>query len=246
MVPSLSTALAAQQPEPIVENPEPIAENLSRDQPLTAGEIPDDTQRVEKPRLSIVPPIPQTNSPPEEIAIPTGGQVAEREVSLPVGTSKVDENKLQGFRDILNKTSPAERIRAFDQTREQFATLDTGIKAWLEFTVHAHPEHVDLVHSTQTLSSGFTRTSPTTRKFPKLTSLGNLTSKEEGAPAGAGHARRPSGHIGTIVTRQNVEQRGKDLLHTAGTFSGKAGEAAKGLFAKGRSKFRPSGDKVDT
>jgi hypothetical protein len=177
---------------------------------------------------------------------PTGGHLPEREVSLPVGLSKVGENKLQGFRDILNKTSPVERIRAFDQTRDQFATLDTGIKTWLEFTVHAHPEHADLVHSSQTLSSGFPRTSPTTRKFPKLASLGNLTSKEDGAPAGAGHARRPSGHIGTIVTRQNVEQRGKDLLHTAGTFSGKAGEAAKGLFAKGRSKFRPSGDKVDT
>lgn len=246
VVPSLSPALAVQDPEAIADDLEPMAEDLSRERPVTAGEISDDTERVEKPRLSIVPPIPQTISPPEEIVGPVVGQAAEREVSLPVGTSKVDEGKLQGFRDILNKPSPVDRIRAFDQTRDQFATLDTGIKTWLEFTVHAHPEHADLVHSSQTLSSGFPRTSPTTRKFPKLASLGNLTSKEDGAPAGAGHARRPSGHIGTIVTRQNVEQRGKDLLHTAGTFSGKAGEAAKGLFAKGRSKFRPSGDKVDT
>jgi hypothetical protein len=223
-----------------------MAESMSREQSTNAGETSDDTSRVKKPRLSIVPPIPQTISPPEEILDPTGGHLPEGEVTLPVGLSKVDEKKLQGFRDILNKTSPVERIRAFDQTRDQFATLDTGLNAWLEFTVHAHPEHADLVHSSHTLSSGFPRTSPTTRKFPKLASLGSLASKEDGAPAGAGHARRPSGHIGTIVTRQNVEQRGKDLLHTAGTFSGKAGEAAKGLFAKGRSKFRPSGDKVDT
>lgn len=242
-IPPLSAALAAEKPDPIPDNPVPMAEELSREQQMTAGEIPDEAYRAEKPRLSIVPPIPKNFTPPEEIVGAIGGQP---EVSLPVGISKVDESKLQGFRDILNKTSPTERIRAFDQTRDQFATLDTGLRTWVEFTVHTHPEHADLVHSTQTLSSGFTRTSPTTRKFPKLASLGSLTSKEDGAPAGAGHARRPSGHIGTIVTRQNVEQRGKDLLHTAGAFSGKAGEAAKGLFAKGRSKFRPSGDKVDT
>ncbi|CEJ56987.1 hypothetical protein PMG11_05697 [Penicillium brasilianum] len=245
VAPSLDANADARKAGTIADDFEPMAEDLSRERPVTAGEISDDSQRIEKPRLSIVPPIPQTISLPQQIAGPDGGQVAEREVPLPIVTSKVEEGKLQGFRDILNKTSPAERIRAFDQTRDQFATLDTGIKAWLEFTVHAHPEHADLVHSSQSLSSGFQRTSPTTRKFPKLASLGNLTSKEDGAPAGAGHARRPSGHIGTIVTRQNVEQRGKDLLHTAGTFSGKAGEAAKGLFAKGRSKFRPSGDKVD-
>ncbi|KAF3390559.1 hypothetical protein F1880_009011 [Penicillium rolfsii] len=245
VVPPMTTATATEKPEAFADYPEPMVESLSKEQSAHAGEISDDAQRIEKPRLSIVPPVPQTISPPEEIVGPRDGHLPEKEVTLPVGVSKVDEKQLQGFRDILNKTSAVDRIRAFDQTRDQFATLDTGLRAWLEFTVHAHPEHADLVRSSQTLSSGFPRTSPTTRKFPKLTSLGSLASKEDGAPAGAGHARRPSGHIGTIVTRQNVEQRGKDLLHTAGTFSGKAGEAAKGLFAKGRSKFRPSGDKVD-
>ncbi|KAJ5153052.1 uncharacterized protein N7482_009530 [Penicillium canariense] len=243
--PPLGVALAPQEPQPIPEDPEGMAQKLSWEQPLTDGET-SDNQRVEKPRLSIVPPIPGNSFPPEQIMGSTQDQPAERAVSLPVGTSRIDESALQGFRDILNKTSPAERVRAFDQTRDQFAALDTGLYAWLEFTVHHHPEHASLVHSSQTLSSGFPRTSPTTRKFPKLASLGNLTSKEDGTPTSAVHARRPSAHIGTIVNRQQVEQRGKDLLHTAGTFSGKAGEAAKGLFAKGRSKFRPSGDKVDT
>ncbi|KAJ5469615.1 hypothetical protein N7539_009233 [Penicillium diatomitis] len=199
-----------------------------------------------RPRLSIVPPMPETFDSPQEVDVSATPQSFHRQMSVPVASAQIDESKLQGFRDILNKPSPADRVRAFNQTREQFAAIDTGLSAWLEFTVQAHPEHADLVQSSQSLSTGFSRSSPTTRKFPKLTSLSNLTTKEDGSSPGSGHVRRPSGHIGTIVSRQNVEQRGKDFLHTAGAFSGKAGEAAKGFFAKGRSKFRPSGDKVDT
>ncbi|KAJ5692255.1 hypothetical protein N7462_001678 [Penicillium macrosclerotiorum] len=244
--PALDAGLANQEPEPIPDDSTLMAEKMWREQPLTDSELSD--ARVEKPRLSIVPPIPTSSSPPEQIMGPTDGPLSREEkyVSADVGTS-IDEKKLQGFRDILNKPSPADRIHAFDQTRDQFAVLDTGLTQWLQLTIQEHPEHAGLIQSSQTLSSGFPKTSPITRKFPKLTSLGNLaSSKDDGTPAGAGHARRPSGHIGTIVNRQNVEQRGKDFFHTAGAFSGKAGEAAKGLFAKGRSRFRAGGDKVDT
>jgi hypothetical protein len=216
---------------------------------MADGEVSgSDSQRVEKPRLSIVPPTADKTPPPPQIAGPVDAPQPEAEAfsHANVGTSDIDESKLQGFREILTLTTPHARIRAFDQTRDQFAALDSGLNHWLEFTVHDHPEHADLVQSSQSLSADFPRTSPSRSRFPKLTSLGNLTVRDENTPASAGHARRPSGHIGTIVNRQNVAQSGKDLLHTAGSFGGKAGEAAKGLFAKGRSKFRPSGDKVDT
>jgi hypothetical protein len=237
--PPLNAALAIQQPEPISDD------NL----PMADGEVSgSDSQRVEKPRLSIVPPTADKTPPPPQIAGPVDAPQPEAEAfsHANVGTSDIDESKLQGFREILTLTTPHARIRAFDQTRDQFAALDSGLNHWLEFTVHDHPEHADLVQSSQSLSADFPRTSPSRSRFPKLTSLGNLTVRDENTPASAGHARRPSGHIGTIVNRQNVAQSGKDLLHTAGSFGGKAGEAAKGLFAKGRSKFRPSGDKVDT
>jgi hypothetical protein len=43
------------------------------------------------------------------------------------------------------------------------------------------------------------------------------------------------------------QSKGKDLLHSAGVFGGKASKAGKGLFAKGKNKLRGSGggDKVD-
>lgn len=240
--PPLSAALAAQKPEPLPA----CMEGVSQEPPMTDDEA-SDGQKVEKPRLSIVPPVAENGSPPEQIAGPMDTLSVQRDVMLArVGTQDIDETQLQSFREILSITGPAERIRAFDRTRDQFAAMNTGLNHWLELTIHDHPEHADLVHDSQTLSADLPRADATSRRFAKLTSLGNLTSKDEGTPTGAGHNRRPSGHIVTIVNRQNVEQRGKELLHTAGTFGGKAGEAAKGLFAKGRSKFRPSGDKVDT
>lgn len=244
--PPLGAALTAQEPEPLPDYTLQPAEGMSREAPMTDGEA-SDSQRVEKPRLSIVPPIPENTTPPPQIMRPVDAPQSRGEtLPLNVGTLDLDESKLQGFREIITMTSPDERIRAFDRTRDQFAALNTGLNHWIEFTVHDHPEYADLTQSSQSLSAGLPRSSPTSRKFPKLASLGNLASRDESIPTSAGHNRRPSGHIGTIVNRQNVEQRGKEFLHTAGAFSGKAGEAAKGLFAKGRSKFRPSGDKVDT
>ncbi|KAJ5668383.1 uncharacterized protein N7477_006953 [Penicillium maclennaniae] len=244
--PPLNAALAIQEPEPISDSSDlPAPEGLSREPPLTEGEVSgSDNQRTEKPRLAIVLPTADRSPPPPQIAGPRDSLQPEAEVlAANSGVSDINESKLQGFREILALTTPQARIRAFDQTRDQFAGLDTGLTHWLELTVHDHPEHAGLIQSTQSLSADFPRTSPARSKFPKLGSLGNLTARDESAPAIAGHARRPSGHIGTIVNRQNVAQSGKDLLHTAGSFGGKAGEAAKGLFAKGKSKFRPSGDK---
>lgn len=237
--------LAAQEPEPI---PDYDDSHLTA-QGMTDGEVSGtESQKAERPRLSIVPPVSQNTTPPEQV-IPAVKE-SNLDLSLPDYTrsSTVDESKLQGFRDILQITTPVARIRAFEETRNQFAVLDTGLNHWLQVTLHDQPQHAHLVQESQTLSSGFPKSSPTTRRFPKLTSLGTLSaSREDGTPTSASHVRRPSGHIGTIVNRQNVEQRGKEFLHTAGTFGGKAGEAAKGLFAKGRSKFRQGGnDKVDT
>lgn len=46
---------------------------------------------------------------------------------------------------------------------------------------------------------------------------------------------------GSRVTSGHVQAKGKELLHSAGVLGGKANVAAKGLFAKGKSKWRASG-----
>jgi hypothetical protein len=145
---------------------------------------------------------------------------------------------LLGFKDILGFQSPEERVKAFDRTRDQFAVIDTGLSNWLQVTLHAHPEHSDVVdRNSKPLSEEFKTSVPRT-KFPKLSSLGNLASSlQDGSHSSSGHIRRPSAPLGSI----KQHQVGKDFLHTAGVLGGQAGKAAKGLFSKGRSKLKGSG-----
>jgi hypothetical protein len=69
-----------------------------------------------------------------------------------------------------------------------------------------------------------------------------MTKPGTGITSGTQQGFSPSGN------KQSGQQtKGKDLLHSAGVFGGKASKAGKGFFAKGKSKLRGSGsgDKVD-
>lgn len=170
--------------------------------------------------------------------------------------------KLLGFRQIMAMEKSNEKIETFERTRKQFANMDTGLSSWIEATTSSHPDHAELAQRNGCLPPGTTfahKPNPSRNKFPKLGSLGSLslqTSHHEGSPTTAttttttGHTRHPSTatQLTTKINTQQVQAKGKDLLHSAGVLGGKAGGAAKGLFAKGRSKFRNSSstDKVDT
>jgi hypothetical protein len=244
--PPQAAPLSMQEPEPIADVA-PVESNAPRE-PFASDNEDSDTQRVEKPRLSIIPPVPENISPPQQVMGPDTTLPQQAQAPSITKNSSLDESQLLGFRDIIGITSISQRIKSFEHTRDQFATLDTGLNQWLQFMVHEHSEHTDVVEQSKTLSPVMPQSSPSRSRFPKLPSLANLGSSNDGTPTSASHVRRPSGHIGSVMNRQNVGDKGKEFLHTAGAFSGKASGAAKGLFAKGRSKFRPSGgsDKVDT
>lgn len=211
---------------------------------------------TEKPKLSIIPPSAGDESSiisgrylPEVVPEPMEPDAApENEApQLPVpafaapNTMPSVPSTVLGFRDILGIKSSDERVRQFERTRAQFGAIDTGLNHWIQVTIQAHPEHSDIVGQNLKLSAGAQK--QLGRKFPKLPSLGKLP-HAEGAPTGAGHARRPSAPLGAMMNKQQVEQRGKDLLHTAGFLGGQAGKAAKGFFNRGRSKFKGN-EKVD-
>ncbi|KAF4771314.1 hypothetical protein HAV15_004381 [Penicillium sp. str.  len=245
--PPLATSLSMQEPEPIREETAPLVSEVSHDPIASEDEGPTTQRAVERPRLSIVPPIPENLTPPEQVMGPGATPPPQLQVTSNAGSTSLDESKLLGFRDILGITSINQRIKSFEHTRDQFATIDTGLNHWLQFTVHDHPEHADVVRQSQNLSPIVPPSDASRSRFPKLGALSNLGSLNDGTPTGPTHIRRPSGHIGTVMNKDKVGEKGKELLHTAGAFSGKATGAAKGLFAKGRSRFRPSGgsEKVD-
>ncbi|PLB52606.1 hypothetical protein P170DRAFT_107093 [Aspergillus steynii IBT 23096] len=220
----------------------------------------------EKPRLSIITPtLPDNRSITSDRQLPevvdaetVGGPThmedeyqapAEPPVSFPPPRTSSSGPTPLGFREIMGKPTSDERVQAFNETREQFSTIDTGLSHWIQVTVHAHPEHTDVVDQSFKLTTGEPKLAGSRGKFPKLPSLGTFAtsgSHQDPSPSGSGHVRRPSAPLGAMMNKQQVEQRGKDLLHTAGVLGGQAGKTAKSLFAKGRSKFKGGGgDKVE-
>ncbi|KAG5291227.1 hypothetical protein I7I50_07973 [Histoplasma capsulatum G186AR] len=209
-----------------------------------------ETKSVQPPDSLLLQPAPAASSP--------STLVHPQPASHPPATQ---DPKLLGFRQIMAIEKPGDKIKTFERTRKQFADMDTGLSSWIKATASSNPDHEDLAQRNGRLPPGTTfthRPSTSRNKFPKLTSLGPLslpTSHHEGSPmttptSAAGNTRHGSNanQFATKINTQQVQAKGKDLLHTAGVLGGKAGGAAKGLFAKGRSKFRNSSstDKVDT
>lgn len=221
----------------------------------------------EKPRLSIITPtLPDNHSITSDRQLPevveaetVGGPThmeneyqppAEPPASLPPPRTSMSSGPAPlGFREIMGKPTSDERVQAFNETREQFSAIDTGLSHWIQVTVHAHPEHSDVVDQSFKMPTGEPKHAGSKGKFPKLPSLGTFAtsgSHQSPSPSGSGHARKPSVPLGTMMNKQQVEQRSKDLLHSAGMLGGQAGKTAKSLFAKGRSKFKGGGgDKVE-
>ncbi|OJJ75592.1 hypothetical protein ASPBRDRAFT_26160 [Aspergillus brasiliensis CBS 101740] len=210
---------------------------------------------MEKPKLTIVPPVPDDRSiisdgqylpevynaevVPHSHADEGPQTGSDRQASRVMFTTPATgEPTLLGFREILAMKTSEERVRAFNDTRAKFGTIDTGLNQWISVTVQTHPEHNDVVEKSAKLTTTGAKAPVPRGKFPKLAALG----KADLSPSGSGHARRPSAPLGAMMNKQQVEQRGKELLHTAGVLGGRAGEAAKGFFARSRSKLKGGGN----
>jgi len=189
----------------------------------------------------------------------------------PPSSAAAAQPKILAFREILALKSPGERIRAYNDTREQFANIDTGVGHWITTTISELPEHVDLLSTAGRFNVGTMghRPSPSRGKLLKLSPTNAQTTQQpyyqqylnaSSQPAAAGSSVALPGTSGNDsqgfspspggagkMTSQQVQAKGKDLLHSAGVLGGKANIAAKGLFSKGKSRFRSSGgvDKVD-
>ena len=160
--------------------------------------------------------------------------------------------KIAAFREILSLKSPSERIRSYDETREQFAEMNTGLAHWLAITASEQPEHADLfTDSARRPALQGHKPSPSRSMLGGLlqSSTGNSNQSHSNSPqsvptgglsSGSPYGSSPSAGSSSKISGQQVQAKGKDLLHSAGVFGGKANVAAKGLFSKGKSKLRGS------
>lgn len=161
--------------------------------------------------------------------------------------------KVPAFREILALKTARERIRGFNEAREHFANTESELRNWLTTMSNALPEHADVLAnvgrppaaimghkpSTSRLLSGLRSTGsqqPSARPGISASDTGNSFSQGSSPLAGS-----------SKISSHQVQAKGKDLLHSAGVFGGKANVAAKGLFSKGRSRLKEArgSDKVD-
>ncbi|KIV88197.1 hypothetical protein PV10_09115 [Exophiala mesophila] len=122
------------------------------------------------------------------------------------------------FRSIMNLGTAQERILAFNESRRQQSVSDGQLEEWLQ--------------------------SLNTAEYSELfASNGRLAN--DAVESGVGYKASPRRMLSDSVGSRHIQEDGKKLIAKAGRFGGKAGSAAKGLFARGKEKMRTasSGEK---
>ncbi|KAI1815001.1 hypothetical protein GGS20DRAFT_597461 [Poronia punctata] len=150
------------------------------------------------------------------------------------------------FREILNLASCEQRILKFDETREQFYSMDSGLSNWLAY-LHAAPEHTNGVMisnvepiaskpSAQAPSFGGSGASPLSYNGGRIGALASqsrrasISNVQQLMTGQSSNNLNPAGH--------QVGAKSKELLHAAGVFGNKGVKSGMKLFNKGKSKLR--------
>ena len=204
-------------------------------------------------------------SPPTGQHAPSAAPSSVSPINSPTKTQFSPTSRILAFKEIASMKNSHQRIQTFDETRHRFAAMDSGLTDWISALKAQHPEHA---HATGSWGgAGFPAPNASARsKYSKATGQVlpplqqpyyqqylNASPTTPGTPVSRPGPAVPSGSqqgfspAGSKMTSQQVQAKGKELLHTAGIFGGKAGKAGKGLLAKGKNKLRGSGtgDKVD-
>jgi len=144
------------------------------------------------------------------------------------------------FKEFSTIKSTPQRIDAYNQTRQEYADLHTGLNEWLVQMVTANPESAQLNPTPN-------RSLPYTGGLASTVGLGKLQAKlmRSGTSGQADEVRSPIQEDGRPIDfsargrqpSQQMQSKGKDRLHLGGAMS---------LLAKGRNKLKGSNpDKVD-
>ena len=179
-------------------------------------------------------------------SMPDGGGVSTASPATPSGVRKASHalpsSNVPAFKEILSQKNPRDRIQSFDRARNHFATVHTGMTDWLTYMIQAHPEHIQggAAAVGSNVDSNIAGSARSRFAHGQQATSGALS----GVTASPATTDSPS------RIRGPAQIKGKELYHSAAVLSGratsKATTGAKGLFAKGKSRFRNvSTEKVD-
>ena len=222
--------------EPVEDNPRYGGEGLHVIN-AASGDVPE-------PPLIENPPSPEGNEPsiPQPVT-PT----QSRAVAAPSSRELGADPGLPAFRDIVADKSQHQRISKFNATRQSWVEHDMGVQTWLNHVLQTQPEHRNIV--SEPLTAPLPGSSPRHKTASSISRV--FTGSKNIPPPQAGGVEPASAAPSNASTPSQPHKasgvQGKDLLQVAGVLGGKGVKGAKGLFAKGKSKFRGSAghEKVD-
>ncbi|KAK3695599.1 hypothetical protein B0T22DRAFT_369547 [Podospora appendiculata] len=218
------------------------------------GQAPNN-HRLSLAEEKMLSPVGQTPPPEQHPALNEGPQPLQPIPPQPNNLKKRGSINIIPFRQIMEMQSPAERIKHYNETRLQFAAIDTGLDEWLLALMSKHSEHAVLDPSFRIATSGSNapfdaqqrlqspvegQAPPTffqqANTFPPNLNEGGRLQNHMPMPPPMLH-----GPSGFGQHSKQVGTKSKELLLAAG----KTGKGfGKGLLSKGKSKLRGTGDKV--
>ncbi|KAH6992693.1 hypothetical protein EDB82DRAFT_158171 [Fusarium venenatum] len=145
------------------------------------------------------------------------------------------------WRDIMTLATPVQRTLKFEAGRDTHQAWESGLDNWLSSLMIEHPEYAN---STASFSGvgGMPASQKGHASGPSVSHTQqyfNASSPTTGQPA-AGRSRVassvPSGSSGFGNSSNQIGTKSKELMQSAG-------KMGKGLFSKGKSKLRGTGDK---
>ena len=263
--PGLHIVNSALDPEAVDLPPRWSAEHSPQPPREVEKESPPPQQLKDQPEVN--PAVSADTGLTGSIEAPESSAVHDPELKSPTSPRSPISDKPLGAREIATIGSTAERIATYNKTREQWFNTDHGLSSWMTATFDADPNLA--TQSAQPLPQPRPQSGTFRHKHTgSLAMLGKFTGSSNSQPSGGAYYEQynsaaaqvpassnsptagPSKTSGFLsrtashsIQTQQMQAKGKDLLHTAGVLSGKGMTSAKGLFAKGKSRFNR--DKVE-
>ena len=250
---SQASTLPPRRESEIPEPPSPVSVLTDRNAPP-----PEEGRRLslaEEKVLIQASSHPVSPSPPSE----QHPALAETSRSSPRTGSPVSPSApkpdLMSFRQILDLPNPGDRIAKYQETRAQFAGIDSGLEEWLVHMRTYIPEHAGASGSFNYPLGMGPPPGADGQNYPALAvppgvqpyyqqyqqylsaSTTNLHSPTSGRPVGGLTGSSQFGSSDLRHSTGQVGAKGKELLRTAG-------KAGKGLWGKSKNKLKGTGDKV--
>jgi serine/arginine repetitive matrix protein 2 len=232
-----------------------VAEDDSIDRHVSAASLPQSTMDQSQPD------VPSPSSEPSQLAKAqpdatsdiTQSNASESEQRAVAGPSQGNDKSVMPFKEIMAISSPEERLEKYAESRSSFATTDSGLDEWISTMKARHPEHSNASGS---FSGGLpppgvaiARTpspagSQPSAQQPYYQQYLNASAPDRGPPASARSRLHGLQEHASAAAGSAFGNSGNQIGHKGKEFMQSAGKMGKGLFSKGKSKLRGTGDKV--